>query len=208
MSIEGNGFYTNGILTDYSYDTTNYLFSNGKCVYDSSYGLNSLNQQFYSVNQYQYLPAGKLIIYFTGHSPSYTNTSTANLYQTSDGIDITQQLDTTKNTSPINNQFYEVINTATYISNPNPMSKFSNPVRRPRLWDDIGIGSQRAAPRKLFSQHHCTYDFINGSTVISHNDWRSTYSYSFRPDGYPSEAREIFSDNGTLTYLKTIFIYQ
>jgi hypothetical protein len=211
MSIQDDGYYTNGTLTDTNSDTTSYVFTNGKCIYDSTYGINSLNDAFYTVYEYQYLPGNVVKIFMRGHSqtdPGTINTRTTTLHQTTDGADILHQTDTTRNTYPATLAWSKSENIATYLQNPDPFARLSDPVRIPRLWDDIGLGSTRGSPRKLYITHSWTNDYIDGSTTI-HDYSNVAYTYTFRPDGYPSEFREtLTNNNGSVNYTKGVLLYE
>jgi hypothetical protein len=205
-SIQDYTGYTNGVPTEFSSDTTSYAFVNGKCTYDSSYGLNSLGNPFYTVFNYAY--AAGNIINLVQRSHSSGNPTTLDrqvVYQTLNGDDISFQVDSSF-TIPASNSGSRIENTVTYLSNPNPFAIFSNPIRRPYLLDDIGIGSERASTKKLFSLHHCKYDSWNGSN-LNHNEWSAQYTYTFRSDGYPTEYRETFIDNAVPKTYKSILIY-
>lgn len=211
MTIDQGGFYTNGTLTQLSSDTFYYTFSNGKCISDSSYKLDAQNIPSYAVYQYQYQSGDLVKIIYTVHYgiglPIVSIYSTT-LHQTMDGPDIVHQIDTTIRTFPVTNQWSRTENTVTYLTNPNPISKFSDPIRRQWLRDDIENGSERTSPRKLFSQQTCSFNSMTGSTITNHDQWDVQYTYTLRQDGYPLEYRETYSDNGTLRYLKGVFIYQ
>jgi hypothetical protein len=211
MSIDSYADYVNGTLTQSSSDTFYYSFSNGECNSDSNYAYDAQNIPSYAVHQYQYLAADKMKIDYTIHYGSNLPTAyiySTTLYQSFDGSDILHQIDTTIRTFPASNQWSKEEHTASYLPNPNPFAKFSNAVRRPKLAGDISIYSQREAPRKLYAQHNCIHDGFTGSTVTSHDEWNVQYAYIFRADGYPSEIREVYSDNGTLSYSKAVLVYQ
>lgn len=211
MSIEDDGYYTNGTLTGTDHDTTSYGFASGKCIYDSTYGNNSLNAAFYNVHVYEYLPGNFVKIFMRQHSqtdPATITTRITTLHQTTHGTDILHQTDTTRTTFPVTLAWSKSENIATYLPNPDPFTKLSDPIRIPRLWDDVEIGSTRGSPRKLYVTHSWTNDYIDGTTT-SPNYTNVSYTYTFRPDGYPSEFRETLTNNiGSVNYTKGILLYE
>jgi hypothetical protein len=80
-------------------------------------------------------------------------------------------------------------NTLTFLNNPNPFARISDPVRSPNIFDGLGIDAKTTSPRHLFSQHNYTGEWWSGSTNI-YSQGTIQYTYTFRPDGYPATARE------------------
>ncbi|HMJ47945.1 MAG TPA: hypothetical protein VK498_11490 [Ferruginibacter sp.] len=206
-SIEEYTYYTGGLPTTTDKDTTNYTFVNGRLTYDSVHGLIASGKAYYSVKRYTYL-AGNMITVVSnskteGDPVNYSSQHT--IRQNFTNGDISYQLDTTKTlvpAFPVSGGRLE--NTINFLTNPNPFARLSDPVRRPYLLDDIGIGATRTSPRYLFSQHSYVYDSWTGINT-NHNQGTIKYTYTFRPDGYPSMARET-SQNGKIT--RAIFVYE
>jgi hypothetical protein len=206
-SIEDFTQYAGASISYVSKDTMSYTFSGGRLVYDSSYSVNTSGISSYRVQRTTYESGNIIKIVSRGKSSSgptiYSDQQT--IRQVFTNGDISYQLDSSINLLPVSPVFRSVLeNNVTYLSNPNPFAKFCNPVRRLYLLDDIGIFSTHAAPRKLFTRESYTYDSWNGSST-NHNQGTIQYSYTFRPDGYPSALREI-ATNGKIT--KGIIIYQ
>ena len=180
-----------------------YFFANGRLVMDSS-AVDPVNNN-YSTTHYTY-SGNMVLVESNGYHPSIgISTSQRKVYQTFDSNgDIVHQVDSNSYSrpgSPTSLSRNEHI--ITYISNPNPFVKVSDPIRRPYLWDDSGLGSSKTSPRFLISQTREIYDDI--SPTPSHNEHTRNYTYEFRSDGLPSVAR-LLTNQGY--HRKMLFFYE
>jgi len=206
-SIEEDFDYPGGNPVMTGRDTTNYTFVNGRVTYDSMHGVSGGGGGFYRVNRYTYLPGNMITVVSNWKSTGdpVISVSQQTIRQNFTNGDISYQLDTSKTLVPaLPVAWYRMENTVSFLNNPNPFARLSDPIRRPYLLDDIGIGATRTSPKYLFSQHSYTYDWWSGAT--NHfNQGTIKYTYTFRPDGYPSAARET-SQNGKI--MRAIFVYE
>ena len=186
-----------------------YNFVNGRCVYDSFAAFTPGN---YHAETYVYV--GSTILKTTrslgGSTLSYGNST---IFQTFVNGNNTYQLDTSVSYINIlipgsyHYQREELI--TTYMPNPNPFYQVKKQILRPYYYDDIGITSA-AAPKNLITQQNENMKIWNGANppVVVSQD-QVNYVYTFRPDGYPTEARHtIVSNGGPPAKGKMIFIYQ
>jgi hypothetical protein len=188
-------------------DTTVYFYENNKLSYDSSFGLRIYDGiRTFQGRRYGYEPNNIITIsrnsYSTGSSVT-PSTSTSRVYQTFSMGDIVHQVDSSKYVSSMGTTYYRFENTVTYINNPNPFAAISDPIRRPLLGDDIGLGAVRSSPHKLYTQHHWQMNEWGSYTQSLQDDVQ--YTFTFRADGCPAEALQTFSSGRVKRFL---FIYR
>jgi hypothetical protein len=179
--------YPDGIIRD----TTDYIFLNGRCIYDSSFLQISANGFSYVVHHYTYGPGDVISVSTKSKSTgSPEEISTRTIWPNIVNNLIMSVSDSSIAVSPVNGYSSANTSTFTYSDHPNPFVRFSNPMRTPYIFFDMGIGSREAAPDKLYLAQTYTLKEWEGyplplpgtmnvetNTVIN--------NYQFRADGYP-----------------------
>lgn len=182
-----------------------HFFENGRLVKDSSGGIASSGNVYYSVTHFTY--SGNMILVESNgiDSTGSGGSSVRKVYQTLDvNNNIVHQIDTSfysQTGFPSISSRNEHI--ASYLPALNPMARFSNPIRRPYMWDDFGVGSEPAAPRHLYNSIRYTYQNLQPAGNVS--ELRHDYTYEFRSDGLLSVTRLI---TGQGLHRKYIFFYE
>ncbi len=188
-----------------SSNTRYHFFDNGRLIMDSSGGVAVSGNVYYAITRYTY-SANTILEESNGVDSMGSNgSSVRRVYQTLDANNnVLHQIDTLitfQNGIPVFSSRNEHI--ATYHSALNPMAKFSDPIRRPYLWDDFGVGSEMAAPRQLFSSIRYLYKPLQ--PLGNNSEHRHDYTFEFRNDGLLSVLR-MLTDQGH--HLKYIFFYE
>jgi len=189
-----------------SRDTSFYIFSNGKCVYDSNAKSGSYFLEKYAYSGNNVLRSGGSLAY--GNQTVHQST----IYQTLVNGNISYQVDTlvTRVNNVVNPAFFNYQRmeiSASYTSNPNPFYQATKSFLRPFSYDDLGIASG-APPKNLITQIHGEMK-LWGNGVSGNHIHDVNYTYVFRADGYPLIARQtIVTSGGTMEKIKCIFIYQ
>ncbi len=153
-----------------------------------------------SVRENVYNPGVILSTATHRHLSDPVTVETNRIYQQKSGHEIIAQLDTMivkVGTLVVANKKQEIL--VNYFNNPNPFFKISLPVRA-EFFKDIVVNEFDAAPRKLIQQQSIRYTNLpngGGSTE------QTTFTYSFRADGYPLTATSV---QGSSLY-KYVFKY-
>lgn len=196
------------VPADVIYDTAFYNFANNKIVKDSvtssedyylsqnyTYNTNYINRTFSQVD------AGN----------GFSQTGSSKIYQTKIGNNITAQTDTFTSINtlfPADTDYSKFSATVSYVNNPNPFSPIANATRRNYLSDDLGLAGD-AAPEKLITQQQYSISkWTNNGPVSVLINSQLNYTYSFRPDGYPTSATMLRVSNGNTKKTKILFVYQ
>lgn len=188
--------------------TNYYTFVNGRCVYDSSVA--NTGGSYYAVS---YVYVGNNVQRnargFSGGTMSYGYST---VYKTFVNGNNTHQVDTSVSYFNIlipSSYFYQAEEISTsYLTNPNPFYQVRKQVLRPYFYDDIGITGEAAPPYLIAQQneHMETWTGSNPPGTIRLN--QLNYTYTFRPDGYPLEARHTIVRSGITSKGKMIFVYR
>lgn len=188
-----------------SSNTRFHFFDNGRLVKDSSGGIAASGNIYYSVTNYTY-SGNNILVESNGLDSMGSGGSTVRkVYQTLDANNnIVHQIDTLTSSPagfPSGSSRNEHI--VSYHSAVNPMAKFSDPIRRPYLWDDFGVGSEPASPRHLYTQIRYIYKSLQ--PVGNPDEHQHDYTYEFRNDGLLSVIRMM---TGQGHHRKYIFFYE
>jgi hypothetical protein len=177
------------------YDTSAYVYTNGKLSYDTTYSKDYQGYRSFQSHSYTYSPgfisrveknypySGSIIRKIAAFHPATTNGN------------ITAQVDTTIYYTGATYNYTEGKQVSvTYLSNPNPLYNLSLPGLFGIIEDDdVLLLSESFQPKNLPSHLTMQRNFWGSST--GNSTVQVSYSYSFRNDGYPIKWKELFTTN-------------
>lgn len=202
-----------GTSVEINSDTTFFTIENFRIKSDST----RQNGRKYQVNEYTYSPSFMSVsgrIYLQPNTPQWNISSL--IYQTKSNNNITYQIDTVVSQylgSPaaiIYDRFERSLN---YLSNVNPLFKVTKPIYNEYMFDEDYMFEGKYESPNLVSQDISslrTWHVPN--TGSGGYDKALNYTYTFRSDGYPTEARleKSYTNVGvtTNTVVKILYNYR
>jgi hypothetical protein len=178
-------YYQGTIQTDY--DTADYTYSNGRLLYDTTYKRHLVTNSYYRTSR-TYAYNGSMVSKIEKtYSSVGNNIHTSHVYPILSGGNLISQLDSSYSL----HDSARTQTTATYLPNLNPFRNYPIPTYVPIYEFDDLLSSDRFLTRNLPQQemeqanHWGVTGSGNNTTII-------TYSYTFRPDGYPIKYKKTY----------------
>jgi hypothetical protein len=189
------------------HDTTYFVFQDGKLMHDSTV----FDQPFYKTTRYRYYNG--MIEKNALYRNTNGNTTVGQGYYHPQFVNgnLVQQTDTSTDVNNPGSTFY--VNSdyeLGYLSNPDPFYRVVKPMSRQYLtvddWTYWGPPSFVSPNLPYTNRHDNDSRTSTGSTSSSRN--LSTYTYEFRPDGYPLVMRQFETELGSyFVYHKMLYYY-